>query len=106
VIIYKNPPFPNKRQLETGGCKKKTTGWNNGVSSLLFSNLFCVRVFTVSLRNGRRKEGRKEALTYRGFFFCLCVLGEGFLAGRERCRTWHIKRKLCGLLSTRSRPAM
>jgi hypothetical protein len=89
--------------------KKKTAGWNNGVSSLLFSNLFCVCVFTVSIRNVRRKEARKEGrrrLLIGGFFFCLSVLGEGFSAGRERCRTWHIKRKLCGLLSTRWRPAM
>jgi hypothetical protein len=85
--------------------KRRRAGWNNGVSSLLFSNLLCVCVFIVSLRNGRRKEGRRRLLI-GGFFVCLCVLGEGFSAGRERCRTWHIKRKLCGLLSTRSRPAM
>ncbi len=34
-------------------------------------NLFCVFVFTVSLRNGRRKEGRSRLLT--GVFLFVCV---------------------------------
>lgn len=70
------------------------------------SQIFSVCVFSLFLYE--MEEGRKEGrrLLIGGFFFCLCVLGEEFSAGRERCRTWHIKRKLCGLLSTRSRPAM